>query len=77
MSLLFCLDIVKPLPEFKFAIILHAWTKLSSSLCKHVFVVFLFYCFQLKEKKKKNWGRRSRFFFFFKSCFSDNECVFA
>jgi hypothetical protein len=77
MSLLFCLDIVKPLPEFKFAIILHAWTKLSSSLSKFFLFVLIFYCFKLKKKKKKNWGRRSRFFFFFKSCFSDNECVFA
>jgi hypothetical protein len=65
MSLLFCLDIVKPLPEFKFAIILHAWTKLSSSLCKHVFVVFLFYCFQLNEKKKNKLGEKKQIFFFF------------
>jgi hypothetical protein len=62
MSLLFCLDIVKPLPEFKFAIILHAWTKLSSSLCKHVFVVFLFYCFQ--EKKTKLGENMQKFYFF-------------
>jgi hypothetical protein len=69
MSLLFCLDIVKPLPEFKFAIILHAWTKLSSSLFNHFFFVFLFYCFQLKEKKKKTGGEEADFFFFLRVAF--------
>jgi len=33
------------LPEVKFAIILHAWTKLSSSLCKHVFCFSTFILF--------------------------------
>jgi hypothetical protein len=43
------------LPEVKFAIILHAWTKLSSSLCKHVFcfsTFILFIYFFLKKKKR-------------------------
>jgi len=40
------------LPEVRFGLILHAWTKLSSSRCKHV----------LKKKKKKGGGRKMLIF---------------
>jgi hypothetical protein len=55
MSLLFCLDIVKPL-SLRSGCSYLTCLYLSSSLCKHGFVVFLFYCIKKKKKKKKIGG---------------------
>jgi hypothetical protein len=50
------------LPEVKFAIILHAWTKLSSSLCKHVFCFSTFILFIYLFFLKKRGGRKMQIF---------------
>jgi hypothetical protein len=48
------------LPEVRFVLTLHAWTKLSFSLSNHVFV-FSLLLFSLK-KKKKGGGRKMQIF---------------
>jgi hypothetical protein len=48
------------LPEVKFVLILHAWTKLSSSLCKHFF--FPFFRFYFSKKKEEGVERCSYLF---------------
>jgi hypothetical protein len=47
------------LPEVKFVLILHAWTKLSTSICNHFFFPFFRFYF---SKKKRGGGRKMQLF---------------
>jgi hypothetical protein len=67
------------LPEVRFVLILHAWTKLSFSLCKHVFFFFFFVgvfllLFFFYFKKKRVGEKDANIYFSFN--FSDILCIF-
>jgi hypothetical protein len=61
------------LPEVRFVLTLHAWTKLSFSLSNHVFV-FSLLLFSLKKKKKGRGEKDADIYSLFS--FSDILCIF-
>jgi len=75
MSLLFCLDIVKPL-SLRSGLLLSYMLGLNCLLlCVSMFFLFFYFIIFNKKKKKKIRGKMQNFYFF-ESWFSNIVCVF-
>jgi hypothetical protein len=73
-SLLFCLDIIKPLSLMSGLLLSYMLGLTYLLLYVNMFLSFFYF---IVFNKKKNGGIRCRIFIFFSSYFSDIVCVFA